>query len=231
MSRRWPPGRGTTVLAALACAGALLALGAGTWVGASVSDPLTGTSTPLVVPGGEAAPLVAALALVGAAAAIAISTARRVLLLVAAAVLTLAGLGALGASAVTLLDPAAAVASAAQEASGTTSAAPGDVRVGWAPVVAVLPAAGLIVTGAWALLAGRRWVSTSRFERDVAAAPVSGEPSGPAEGDDAAPTARGGRPAQTPTATPPSPDGAGPPGATASPRLWDELSGGEDPTR
>lgn len=224
MRRRWPPGRGTTVLAALACAGAALALGAGTWVTASVADPLTGATSPLVVPGGEAAPLVAALALVGAAAAIAISTARRVLLLASAAVLTLAGLGALVATAAILLDPAAAVASAAEQAAGTTSAAPSDVRAGWAPVVAVLPAAGLVATGAWALLAGRRWAGTSRFERDAAAPPVSD----PAEVDDAVPTAPGG---EAVTDAPVPADDGPPSRATASPRLWDELSSGEDPTR
>ncbi len=206
------------MLAAIACAALLLALTSTTWVSASVPDPLTPTTSPLVVTGTEAAPLVSALALVAAAAAVAISTARGALLVLASALLALAGAGALVAALTVVADPASVLASAAESASGTTTAPPTDVSRGWAPLACLPVALALTATGFWALAAGRRWTATSRFERS-AAAPVGDDDATPQVDD--VDTAR--------AATEAAPGERSP--AAPSPRLWDELSSGEDPTR
>ncbi len=254
MRHRRRLGRGATVLLALAAAGACLALGAATWVTASVPDPLTTAAQPLVVTGTEAAPLVPALALVAAAAAIAMSTSRGLLLLSAAAVLTLAGAGATAATVAVLLDPASVLATAAESAAGTTSAAPTDVTTGWAPPATLVPALVLVLAGTWSSVVGRRWTASARFERDVRDLPPPERSSGrdrttgqgrvadrepaagqghltgrgddpaPQHGSDDAPSAPDGA---QPWSSPTDPEG----GRAAPPRLWDELSGGQDPTR
>ena len=225
MTRRsWPPTRAVTVLAALALAGALLAVAAPVWTSATVTDPLTGRPAPVSATGTGAAPLVGALALVAAAAAVAVSTARGALLRACAALLALAGLGALAATLTVALDPAASLSAAAEQVSGTTTAALGRVsRSAWS-LLAVLPAAGLLACGAWALLAGPRWSATSRFERAPADRPASG---GAAPGGPDARAVRGRRAPDGAARGPGRPEQAP---STTAPALWDSLTLGTDPT-
>ena len=226
MSRR--PGRPTravTVLAALALAGALLAVAAPVWASATLTDPLTGRAAPVTATGTGAAPLVGALALVAAAAAVAVSTARGALLRACAALLALAGAGALAAALAVVLDPAASLAAAAEQVSGTTTAHLGGVsRSAWS-LLALLPAAGLVACGAWALVAGRRWSATSRFDRAPAGRPdvVGAVPPGP--------LARERRVPDGPLdGAPRGPGRSDEAPGTAAPALWDSLSLGTDPT-
>lgn len=213
---RRPPTRAVTVLVALALAGALLALAAPVWVSATLSDPLTGRPVPVSGTGTGAAPLVGALALVGAAAAVAVSTARGALLRVCAVVLALTGLGALAAVVAVVLDPAAPLTAAAQQVSGTTTAPLADVaRSPWA-FLAGVPAAGLLACGLWALVAGPRWSSSARFERAPAGRAQAGTASSGTAPSGAATPVTSGRSDEQP--------------GTAAPALWDSLSRGADPT-
>lgn len=230
MTRRpWPPTRAVTVLAALALAAALLAVAAPVWTSATVTDPLTGRAAPVSATGTQAAPLVGALALVAAAAAVAVSTARGALLRACAVLLALAGLGALAAALSVVLDPGASLSAAAEQVSATTTAALGRVSLSaWSPL-ALLPAAGLLACGAWALVAGPRWSATSRFERAPAPRPGSRGPDDAGIPPTGAVSGRG-----APDGAPEgAPRGAGrseqAPGA-AAPALWDSLTLGTDPT-
>ncbi len=204
--RRRPPGRAGAVLASLAMACALLAAASRTWVSARLPDPLgAAQGVPLEVTGAAAAGVVPALGLVALAAAAAMSTVRGPLLRATALLVAAAGAGALLATAGLLRDPGAAVATAARATAGTTSgwasSATSVATTPW-PWVALLPAAGLLLTGVWATAAGPRWSSSARFE-----APAAGAAGPGPRGSPGAPAARG-------PAT-----------------LWDGLSRGDDPTR
>lgn len=211
-------GRAGAVLAGLACAGLLLLAASRTWVGADLpAGPAGGAGGALAVSGGDATPLVRALALVGLAAAAALSTVRGAGRAVTGLLLALAGVAAVLATTAVLLDPAAAAAPAVRSATGLSSAtASGAAATAW-PALALLPAAGLAAVGLVVLVRGRHWATTARFEAPAAAGGDAAAP-GPTTGRTTAPaTGRTAGPAPSPR-----------PASRAA--LWDDLSRGDDPT-
>ena len=108
-----------------------------------------------------------------------------------------------------------------RSATGLTSATATAASAPAWPVLALLPALGLVAVGARVLLTGRRWAGSSRFEAPAPGAgpaPGTGAGTGP---DGTRPSDRADRPA------PPASGGARPASRSA---LWDDLSRGEDPT-
>lgn len=168
---RWTSKRTVVTLgvlgAALAAISASQPWGTGTAVREIVGmRTVTGT-------GGQIAPLVPGLALVGGAAAVAAATTGRVARLVAAVAVLLAGLATLGVTAWTLThlgaalgDRAASLAQSRSTIEMTADATP------W-PWLAALGGLVLVGDGLLALVAVRRWAAPSRrYERPGAAAPA-----------------------------------------------------------
>lgn len=138
------------VLAALAVSGALFGVGRATWINATAHG-LAGSATEVAVTGANAAPVVPALALVGAAAACTFAIGRRGLALGSAAVLALAGAAAAVASIVAAIDPAGAASAAVSDTTGVLG---GSVQATLTPYAYAAVAACALVdlVGVWGML-------------------------------------------------------------------------------
>ncbi|PWJ51209.1 Tryptophan-associated transmembrane protein (Trp_oprn_chp) [Quadrisphaera granulorum] len=172
------------------------------WVLAALPVGPGGSASEVPVSGREAVAAVPALGVVAVAGALALSVLRAVGRVAAAVLLVVAGAAAVAAVVALLLDPVPAAQAAARAATGV-----GDVEgartTAW-PLVALVPVLGVLATGAIALVAGRSWGTSERFEAPGAAAGARGSS------------------ARRVAAAPPSPP--------TSAGLWDGLSRGEDPT-
>lgn len=189
--------RRTVVLGALVAGVLVLAATAQTWVTAT---GLQGSSVAsATASGGRVSPVGAALALVVMAAALALTTARRVGTVLVGLVMVLSGAVIASTSVTAALDPAAAAAGAVAEVTGTTAPAAGYAVSAW-PWVSALGGALALALGVLALVVGRGWAQSRRYEAS------SVGPTGPASTQ-----ARGRGPVDRMDA-------------------WDELSRGEDPT-
>ncbi|GAA1120404.1 TIGR02234 family membrane protein [Citricoccus alkalitolerans] len=203
--------RRTAVLWAIAAGAIILGTGAQTWIESSQISGLPGNA--VTTTGNEAAAVVPAMALVGMAAGIALSMARRIGRWITALLLLLAGVATAWSSVQAALDPAAAAHSQVSEASGTTAGAGVYAVTVW-PWLTLVGGILLFLCGLAVLLFGRRWATTRRYE----AAPATRT----------ATTASG-------TESPAGPT-AGPTAASTTPEdldeidAWDELSRGQDPT-
>ncbi|WP_146341427.1 Trp biosynthesis-associated membrane protein [Nesterenkonia sp. NBAIMH1] len=156
-ANRRAPGlqRRTLVLAALVASGILFAATTQTWV---LAEGL-GDTAPVAqveIPGTEISDLVTAMALVGLAAAVAVSIARRVLRYAVGAVLVGAGLLALVQVVGVIADPAGASMVALGETTGTTEPAE-SYGVGVAAYAAAAGAGLMLISGAALLMVAHRW--------------------------------------------------------------------------
>lgn len=154
--------KSAVVLATLVAALAVFACSAATWVSATVETTLQPVTVD--VAGSDAAPAVTALGLVAAAGSLAVAISGRVLRAVVAAVVALAGLGALAAAVSVLLDPAGSATTVVGETTGMVNAGGDFALTAWPWLAA---AASLLVAacGAWALVAGPSWTAARRYER------------------------------------------------------------------
>lgn len=160
MSRR------SAVLLGLLLSAAMAGLTRTTWTTASAID-LAGTSRDLAILGGDAAPTVVALGLVGIAASLATSLSSAWIRLVTGPVLILVGLGA-GASALQVRrDPLAASRSSIAESVGVIGGDASAQATAW-PLAVLAPALGLVLLGVLVLRRGGRWPRSSRYRRTVA---------------------------------------------------------------
>jgi len=153
-------GRRGVVGVALAGAGLAMLAVTRPWATADVRDlPAADVS----VSGRQAAPVVVALVLVVAAAAVVAGTAGRAVRLVAAAVLLAGGVGIVVASLAVAADAAGAVRPAVTQATGVTDASrAGDARPTFWPYPAALGGALVAAAGAAALAGSRRWPAPGR---------------------------------------------------------------------
>lgn len=119
MRRLRPTGKPFVVLVTLVGALVLLAGGGRTWVSGTVDDAVLGASR-VTATGTQVAAGVVALALVGAAAAVASTTSGRVLRRVTLVALALVGIAEGYAAVRVLLDPGAALGEVAARAAGRT---------------------------------------------------------------------------------------------------------------
>jgi uncharacterized membrane protein (TIGR02234 family) len=200
--------RRTAVLWAIAAGAIILGTGAQTWVQASQISGLQGTT--VTATGNQAAAVVPAMALVGMAAGIALSMARRIGRWVASVLLVLAGAATAWASLQAALDPASAAHAQVSQTSGTTADAGAYAVTVW-PWLTLVAGVLLALCGVAVLLFGRGWTTTRRY--DTAAAGRAGTAAGtarPADGQDTGP--------------------AGDTGPVDEIDAWDDLSRGQDPT-
>lgn len=189
--------RRTVVLAALAAGVLVLAATGRTWVTAT---GLEGSVVPSdTASGGRVSPVGTALALVVMAAALALTTARRAGTVIVGLVMAVSGAVIASTAVTAALDPAAAAAGAVAEVTGTTAPAAGYAVSAW-PWVSALGGLLALALGVLALVAGRGWARSRRYE-----AP-SAEPVGDAVVEDRRR------------------------GTVDRMDAWDELSRGEDPT-
>ena len=215
-------GRGERLLAAGAvAAGAALMLLAvtRTWAHAVVQDTLVGRLS-VDATGRQAAPVVAAVALVALAGAVAVLTLRTVGRFVAGLLLVLLAGAAAAAALGVLRTPSAALQSVLTETTGRSGdALPVAQETSW-PWVAVAGAVLVLVGGAVAVARARRWSGLSaKYDAPVTVgAPPTRRPPRPAGPDVGEPGAD--VPAEVGGETDTS--------AEADP--WDRLSRGEDPT-
>ncbi|WP_313817418.1 Trp biosynthesis-associated membrane protein [Citricoccus sp.] len=201
--------RRTAVLWAIAAGAIILGTGAQTWIESTQISGLPGDS--VTTTGNQAAAVVPAMALVGMAAGIALSMARRIGRWITAVLLLLAGAATAWSSLQAALDPAAAAHTQVSEASGTTADAGSYAVTVW-PWLTLVGGILLFLCGLAVLLFGRRWTTSRRYE----AAPAAGTATGTATG--ATGTAS--------TAESAPVDGEDLDEIDA----WDELSRGQDPT-
>ena len=160
-ARRPRLARRTVVLTGLVAAGALAATTRATWVQASAPD-LAGTSQDIAVSGADAAPAVLALALAAVAAALATSLSSRWLRFLTGPVLIAAGLGA-GLSALgPARAPEQAARSAVAESTGVVGAGVSAAATVW-PLLCLVPALAVVLTGVIVLAVGRSWPVGSRY--------------------------------------------------------------------
>jgi len=173
--------RAVVVLLGLACGGLLLASTTQPWVVASLPAGPGGTGSDLPVAGSTATAVVPALGLVALAGAAALSTLRGAGRALAAASLVLVGLGAAASVAALVVDPATAARAAARAATGVPEV--DGARVTTWPLLALLPTAGVLLAGVVALVSGRSWATSARFEAPgegrSAAAPRPARPAAP----------------------------------------------------
>lgn len=208
--------RRTAVLWALAAGAVILGTGAQTWIESAGLSGLATTS--VTTTGNQAAAVVPAMGLVGMAAGIALSMARRIGRWVSAVLLMLAGL-VTGFSAVNAaLDPASAAQAQVSEASGTTAEAGSYAVTVW-PWLTLAGGVLLLLCGLAVLVLGRGWVTSRRHESPVAAAGTASATTGAGAGVGAAAGGAAGTAA-----------GASPGAELDEIDAWDELSRGQDPT-
>ena len=193
-------GRLLCALAALAGSGLVVLAAGRTWVTALPAD-VPGVTT-VHAAGSQVAPAASALALTGAAAAVALLVTGRVGRRLAAVVLLLAGLGVVVTTLLVVADPAGAAEGAVSAATGRTGGAvPATTLSGW---VWLALAGGLLVAGcgAYAVARAASWPAPGRRYETAS------------QGSTPAPGAGG-------SAAAPAPDAIG---------AWDALSRGDDPT-
>jgi uncharacterized membrane protein (TIGR02234 family) len=188
-------------------AGLMLLAVSRTWVHAVVQDPLAGRLA-VDATGRQAAPVVAAVALVALAGAVALLTLRTVGRSVAGLLLVLSGAAATAAAVGVVRTPSDALRSVIADATGRSGEAlPVAQQTAW-PWVAVVGGALVVLGGAVGVARARRWASAAglsgRYDSPVAA----GRPA-----DEGGPTVPGDQ--QEPADVPDT---------------WDSLSRGEDPT-
>ncbi|MGQ7296082.1 Trp biosynthesis-associated membrane protein [Quadrisphaera sp. KR29] len=191
-------GRAPVVLLGLVAGALLLVASTQPWVLAALPVGPGGSAAELAVSGRDSAAAVPAVGVVAVAGALALSTLRGAGRVAAGALLVLAGLAAAAAAVVLVSDPLGAAVPAARAATGVGEV-DGARTTAW-PFLALVPALGVLASGALALVRGRSWGSSERFEAPTSAA----GPGGPAR-----------------ASGPVAPSRAG---------LWDGLSRGEDPT-
>jgi uncharacterized membrane protein (TIGR02234 family) len=215
LGRRPAAGRRAAVLLTLVGAGLILLASTRTWATVNLGTGLAGL-TQLTVSGRRLAPAGLPISLAAATAAIVLATSRRVVRILVATGLTLAGSALVLGAAHSAQDRAGAAAAALRDTLGLYSSGSGGTPAGslgmqsrvtislW-PWVACLGAVMLVAAGLLGLLRGSSWPSpTRRFER--AGQPVRA----PGQALDTA-----------------GPAAAGDPGPASA---WDALSRGEDPT-
>lgn len=202
--------RRTAVLWALAAGAIILGTGAQTWIESTGVSGLATTS--VTTTGNEAVAVVPAMGLVGLAAGIALSMARRIGRWVAAVLLVLAGVTASLTSVNAALDPAGAAQTQVSQASGTTADAASYGVTVW-PWLTLVGGVLLLLCGLAVLVLGRGWTTSRRHESPVAAAAAN---------------------ATSVTATGPGPHVTERDGQRDEELdeidAWDELSRGQDPT-
>jgi uncharacterized membrane protein (TIGR02234 family) len=198
------------------------------WVHAVVDDALAGRLD-VQASGRQAAPLVAAVALVALAGAVALLTLRTVGRVVAGLLLVLSGAAA-GAAAVDVLrTPSDALRTVVADATGRSGdALPVAQQTSW-PWVAVVGGVLVVLGGALAVVRARRWAGLSgRYDAPVGASARARRPPGQVTdaGEPGAdvPELESGRPSDA-GGTQPDVEGRA---VDADP--WDRLSRGEDPT-
>ncbi len=197
-------GRGPVVLGLLVLGLLVVAVATRPWVSAVAPSP--GAGTQAVVGTGSAITPTGALGLVVMATAGAMLLARRVVVTVLAVVALLAAGGALWSALRVVVDPVSAALPVVARSAGLTEASVPAAEVvaqatAWAVTGLVLAALAVLLAGA-ALLQGRHWETSGRYERDERAAAEA--------------------PAADPAGTPQRPDGVA--------DDWDALTRGEDPT-
>jgi uncharacterized membrane protein (TIGR02234 family) len=212
-----------------------VALGAGlmllavsrTWAHAILQDPLVGRLS-VDASGRDAAPAVAAVALVALAGAVAVLTLRTIGRFVAGVLLVVSGAAALGAAVDVVRTPSDALRSVVSGATGRTGGAPPVAQQTAWPWVAVAGAVLVLVGGALAVARARRWSGLSgRYDAPVGPASSARPEQVPdGAGDGVVPALHTGRREdgladdtleQTADEVP-----------DVDP--WDQLSRGEDPT-
>ncbi|MFC0674848.1 Trp biosynthesis-associated membrane protein [Brachybacterium hainanense] len=155
--------RRSAVLAGLALSAGMAGLTRTTWTTASAVD-LAGTTRDLDIAGGDVAPGVLALALVGIAASLATSLSSAWIRLVSGPALVLAGLGAAAAAMLVRADPLGTSRSAIAEAVGVVGGEAAAESTLW-PLGVLVPAALLVVLGVLVLRGGGAWSRSSRHAR------------------------------------------------------------------
>lgn len=200
--------RRTAVLWAIAAGAIILGTGAQTWI---VSTGVSGLATTSVTTtGNQAAAVVPAMGLVGMAAGVALSMARRIGRWITAVLLILAGVVAGMSSVFAALDPAGAAQAQVSQASGTTADAGSYAVTVW-PWLTLLGGVLLLLCGLGVAVLGRGWTTSRRHE-----SPVTAGAAGAAGGSTAVSTSAAGT----------AEDGA----ELDEIDAWDELSRGQDPT-
>ncbi len=194
------------VLLALVGAGLLLVSGSQTWVSGTVDDAVLGSSR-VTGSGSDVASGVVALALAGAAAAIAATTSGRVVRRVVIVVLALAALGSGVLVARVVADPSGVLGAVAARSTGRTGSIETHATVTPWPFIAATGALLLLCTAVAAWLGSRRWRGLSA-RYDAPAAPAAPGRDGPTSRGTDARGSRGERVASD----------------------WERLSAGEDPT-
>jgi uncharacterized membrane protein (TIGR02234 family) len=210
-----------------------------TWVHAVVQDALAGRLS-VDATGRQAAPVVAAVALVALAGAVAVLTLRTVGRSVAGLLLVVSGGAAAAAAIAVVREPSGALRSVVSGATGRSGdALPVAQQTAW-PWVAAVGAAFVVLGGAVAVARARRWSGLSeKYDAPVGAAvvPPTRRSPAPRQADVGQPAADVTRQAVDSDAGDPAaargPDRPGAAGTEESPSEadpWDRLSRGEDPT-
>lgn len=181
------------------------------WVHATLQDALAGRLT-VDADGRQAAPVVAAVALVALAGAIAVLTLRTIGRFVAGLLLVVSGTAAAAAALDVVRSPSDALRSAVSDVTGRTGEAlPAATQTVW-PWVAVAGAVLVALGGVLAVVRARRWGG------------LSGRYDAPAAGKDGRTSPRGDGSVETEAGADVRGEARGP----GDP--WDQLSRGEDPT-
>jgi hypothetical protein len=163
------------VLLALVGAGILLAGGGRVWVSGTVNDAVLGASR-ISGTGSEVASGVVALALVGAAAALASATSGAVVRRVTLVVLALAGAAEAVVAARVALTPQDALGSIAAKAAGRTGSIETHATATAWPWVSVVAALLLVVAAAAGWLGAGRWRGLgARYEAPASTAGARGQ--------------------------------------------------------
>ncbi|WP_394251615.1 Trp biosynthesis-associated membrane protein [Arthrobacter pityocampae] len=225
--------RGVVVLGIVVLA--LLAFGATTQTWLTVRLPQDAVQTPdLAIAGSDAATPVTAFALVGLAAALAVSIAGRVARWIIAAILVLSGIGITLSSTAVALDPSSAAEPAIGTAIGVSGLAGAEASATALPWVAAAAGVLLVLAAGWVLVAGRTWGINRRYDagpsRSVRATPGSTQPGAPAPSTGDVPP--GVVPGATDTGAPggtPAHPGVGLPAETNAPGA-DEPGAAEAPS-
>lgn len=157
--------RRTVVLGALVAGVLVLAATAQTWVTATGLEGSAAASA--TASGGRVSPVGTALALVVMTAALALTTARRVGTVLVGVLMALCGAVIASTAVTAALDPASAAAGAVAEVTGTTAPAAGYAVSLW-PWISALGGALALALGVVALVAGRGWTQTRRYDAPAA---------------------------------------------------------------
>lgn len=153
--------KSTVVLAAVLVSLAAFGTTTQTWL--HVHLPQGGVQTPdLSVAGSDAATSVTALALVGLAAALAVSIAGRVARAVIAVLLGLAGTGIAWTCLRILAEPAAAASAAIGKATGMIGGAASVTLTPW-PALAAAAGVLMVLCAVWIVAAGRHWPAARKY--------------------------------------------------------------------